>query len=719
MTRKIFLLFISYLFSFACCFADEGMWLPLFLKQLNEEAMIKRGLKIPIDEVYSINHSSLKDAVVLFGGGCTGEIISDKGLLLTNHHCGYSSIQAQSSVEHDYLTTGYWAMTPEQELSCPNLTVTFIISMEDVSDIVNKELNTSMTEPERDAKIKMISAELEKKAVEGTHYEAKVRSFFNGNQFFLFVTETFKDIRLVGAPPSSIGNFGGDTDNWIYPRHTGDFSIFRIYADKDNNPAPFSKDNVPFKPRYSFTISLDGVKEGDFTMVYGFPGKTQEYIPSYAIEMIQNSSDPDRVKIRDTRLKLMEDGMRVSDTVRIQYAAKRRSLSNAFKKWQGELKGLQRLNTIEKKKEFENNFSDWVKKNNKTQYASLLNDYKRTYEAYANYNKANNYYTEAVMGVEIISYAVNFVHLSELSKKENSDKEAIKTEAGKLKTNSAGFFKNYDARIDKKVFAQLLEMYYEDVDTALQPEAFKIVASKYKNNFNKYADELFSKLFMVSPDKVNKMLAGYNVKSEKKIEKDPAFILAKSFVSNQKEKITEPFIKLNEEINKLDRLYMAAQMEMLNEKKFYPDANLTLRITYGQVMGYDPQDAVHYTCSSTLEGVMEKEDSTNDEFIVPSKLKSLYAKKDYGQYGNAGTMPLAFIASNHTTGGNSGSPVINGKGELIGINFDRAWEGTMSDLQYDPDECRNISLDIRYALFIIDKFAECKRLIDEMSFAKR
>ncbi|MEP7169094.1 MAG: S46 family peptidase [Bacteroidota bacterium] len=715
MKYKLFFLFAYFILLIPQCRADEGMWLPVFLKQLNEDAMIKKGLKIPVDQIYSVNNSSMKDAVVLFGGGCTAEIISDKGLLLTNHHCGYSSIQAQSSVDHDYLTDGYWAMTQDRELPCPNLTVTFIIRIEDVSDSINKNLNVSMSEIERDSKIHDLCSNLEAKAIEGTHYDAKIKPFFNGNQFFLFLTETFKDIRLVGAPPSSIGNFGADTDNWMWPRHTGDFSMFRIYADKENKPAPYSKENIPFKPRWHFTISLKGIDKGDFTMVYGFPGRTQEYLPSYAIDIIEKTADPTKIKIRDARLKIMEDGMKVSDTVRIQYASKQRSLGNAFKKWQGEIKGLKRLDTIRKKKEFEKSFMDWVNNNNKTQYKNLLSEFEKTYSEFSNYNLANDYFTEGAMGIELISYTQNFQKLVELSQKEKPDEAEIKKEAEKLKTNSAGFFKNYDSRIDKNVFAKLLKMFHDDLDKSFYPDIFKMINEKYKNDFRKYADDMFSKTFMISKNKVDELLTNFSAKSAKKILKDPAYILMKSITDNQKQKVAGEFAELNETLNKLNRHYMAAQMEMQSEKKFYPDANLTMRITYGQVMDYVPRDAVHYNFYTTLEGVMEKEDASDVEFIVPKKLKELYEKKDYGQYGKNGSMPLAFIASNHTTGGNSGSPVINANGELIGTNFDRVWEGTMSDYQYDSDECRNIALDIRYTLFVVDKFAGCKRLVDEMT----
>lgn len=680
--------------------------------------MIQKGLKIPLEQIYSVNQSSMKDGVVLFGGGCTGEIISDKGLILTNHHCGFSSIQALSSVDHDYITDGYWAMTQEQELPCPNLTVTFIIRIDDVSDSINKNLNANMSEIERDTKIRELSMKLEMKAVEGTQYEAKIKPFFNGNQFFLFVTEVFKDIRLVGAPPSSIGNFGADTDNWMWPRHTGDFSMFRIYADKDNKPSPYSKENVPYKPRYHFTISLKGVQKDDFTMVYGFPGSTKEYLPSYAIDIVEKISDPAKIKIRDARLKIMADGMRVSDTVRIQYAAKRRTLENAFKKWKGEIKGLKRLQTAEKKKEFEKSFAEWITANNKTAYKNLLKDFERTYGDYSNLTLANDYYTEGILGIELIGYAQNFQKLVELSEKEKPDEAEIKKEVDKLKTNSTGFFKNYDVRIDKDVFATLLKMYHDDVDKSFHPSIFKMIEENYKNDFKRYGDDVFAKTFITNSKKVEELLANYSAKSSKKIIKDPAYILMKNLVDNQKQKVAGEFTELTEQLNKMNRLYMAAQMEMQHDKKFYPDANLTLRVAYGQVEDYVPRNAVHYNYYSTLTGVMEKEDASNNEFIVPKKLKELYEKKDYGRYGINNVLPVTFIASNHTTGGNSGSPVINANGELIGTNFDRVWEGTMSDYQYDPDECRNIAIDIRYTLFVVDKFAGCKRLVDEMTIVE-
>lgn len=710
------LLFSVCIIAFANSYAEEGMWLPIFLKQMNEQAMIKGGLKIPVEKIYSVNQSSLKDAVVLFGAGCTGEIISDKGLLLTNHHCGMSSIQSQSSVEHDYLTNGYWAMTPEEELYIPTLTVTFVIRVDDVSADINKELSDTMSEEDRENKIKSLSFLLESKATEGTHYTAKVKPYFNGNRFFLTVMETFKDIRLVGAPPNAIGDFGGDTDNWMYPRHTADFSVFRIYAGKDNKPAAYSKDNVPYTPRYHFTISLKGVKEGDFTMVYGFPGTTQEYLPSYAVDIIEKNIDPNRIKIRKARLSIMRSAMQASDTVRIQYADKERRLNNYYKKWQGELVGLKRLKTVARKKEFEKSFSDWSLKKNNLTHKNLLPEFEKAYSEFRRFSVAKDYYTEAVMGIEVISFAKNFISLAEMSVAKNADQKELTSAVEKLKTGSIGFFKNYDARIDKRVFAALLQLYVEDVDAALKSDVLKKVKSKYQNDFNRFANEVFEHSIFVSQEKLNLVLTNYTPQSVKKINEDPAYVLMKNFLDGQKN-VDSMYDALSFKLKKMNRIYMQAQMEMQPDKNFYPDANLTMRVTYGNVKGYEPRDGVEYKYFTTLDGLMEKEDSTEEDFVVPSKLKELYALKDYGPYGVSGTLPVNFIATNHTTGGNSGSPVINAYGELIGTNFDRAWEGVMSDLQYDPDQCRNISLDIRYTLFLIEKYAGCKRLIEEMTFA--
>jgi hypothetical protein len=699
--------------------ADEGMWLPILLQQLNANALQTAGLKIPIDSIYSINKSSLKDAVVLFGGGCTAEVISGKGLILTNHHCGYSQIQAHSSVEHDYLTDGYWAKSFDEELPCTGLSVTFIIKMEDVTDKIIPLLKNNMSPEERDASAETIGAGLVKKAIEGTHYDAKIRPFFNSNKYFLIVSETFNDIRMVGAPPSAIGKFGADADNWMWPRHTGDFSLFRIYADTNNQSAKYSKANVPYIPRYYFPISLSGVKENDFTMVYGFPGRTQEYLPSSSIELLQNANSPNRIKCREVRLKTMDETMRVNDTVRIQYASKYAGIENAYKKWQGELHGIKNLDVISKKKKFEKEFYQWATSDatRNTKYGKLILDFDSSYSAIKNYSLANDYINEAGYGVELISYAKAWKSLYEMSKTDTVSDEKIKKASQKLIDDSKGFFKNYCVQIDKKLFPQLMNLFAQNAISDLQPDIFKTVKANYKNDFTKYADYLYSKSFMVSQKAEEEFLKSYTKKKSKKLEADPAFQFMQSLSDEYSYKIKDKINPLQQKINNLQMQYMAAQMEYQPEKNFYPDANLTLRLAYGNIKPYFPRDGVEYKYYTTLAGVTEKYDSTNYDFNAPKKLLDLISKKDFGRYAENGEMHVCFIATNHTTGGNSGSPVLNSQGQLIGTNFDRVWEGTMSDLIYDKDQCRNITLDIRYTLFIIDKFANAQRLIDEMKIA--
>lgn len=695
--------------------ADEGMWLPFLLKQLNEEAMIKKGLKIPVSEIYSDTATSLKDAVVIFGGGCTGEVISSNGLVLTNHHCGYGAIQALSSVEKDYLTHGYWAMNQSDELPCSGLTVTFIVSIEEVTDAVLEGVKPEATEQERDKAIRSKSDLLIAEKIKNTHLSAFVRPFFNGNRYFLFVTEVFKDIRLAGAPPSSIGNFGGDTDNWMWPRHTGDFSLFRIYADKDNKPAAYSPGNVPYKPKKHFTISLKGVKEGDFTMVYGFPGRTQQYIPSFAIDLIEQHQNPARIHIRDVRLEIMEQGMKISDTVRIKYASKQKGLSNAYKKWKGELLGLRRLQTSEQKRQFENDFAKWVISSGKKEYAGLISALKEAYTNAQPLMMAADYYQEAAMGIEILSFSAGWMKWMEMSA---GDTASLRKELDIRKNASADFFKNYDVRIDQRMFAELLSMYYKNTRSDLMAPYLHSLHKKYSGNFSKMAAEVFSKSAFCSESKLNEVMTKSFKKIHNIVSADPAYQLASALAAHFKENVQLPSASLHERLNMLNRKYMAAQIEMQPDKNFYPDANFTLRVAYGQVQGYNPRDGVKYQYKTTVEGIMEKEDAKNDEFIVPSRLKGLYHQKDYGRYSINNTMPVAFTASNHTTGGNSGSPVLNAYGQLIGTNFDRVWEGTMSDLHFDPERCRNISVDIRYTLFIVEKFAGCRRLIEELTIAE-
>ncbi|NPA36803.1 MAG: S46 family peptidase [Chlorobi bacterium] len=695
---------------------DEGMWIPLLLKKYNIEQMQKKGFKLTAEDIYSINKASLKDAVMIFGGGCTGELISDQGLLITNYHCGYRQIQQHSSVEHDYLTNGFWAMSKEEELPNPGLTVTFLKRMEDVTDRVLKGVTDTTPEKEREAIIRKNIKEITKEATAGNNYQAIVKPFFYGNQYFLFINEIFKDVRLVGAPPSAIGKFGGDTDNWMWPRHTGDFSVFRIYADKNNKPAEYSKDNVPYKPVKHFTISLKEVKEGDFTMVFGYPGSTYEYVPSYHIKMLTDYINPKLIDVRTKKLDIMNNYQEKDPKVRIQYAAKNASVSNSWKRWIGENKGLAKLNAIEKKQEFEKSFIQWCKENpeRNKKYGSLLEQYKDVYSKYAEYRLAY-YYTSELMfrnGIELAMLAGSFKPLT--ASEETPDENLIKA----LKNKTRKFFKDYYQPLDKDMTSMLLKMYKQNVPEKFLPDIYSYIDKHFKGDIDKYTDYLFKKSIFTNESKVNELLNNTGKKTPKQIEKDPAFKLYNSFIENYKTKISPELKKLTLKLNELNRKYMAAQMEFEKDKVFYPDANFTLRVAYGNVKGYDPRDAVHYKFRTTLKGIIEKDNPEIYDYNVPQKLKELYKNKDYGQYETDGTVPVCFVATNHTTGGNSGSPVLNDEGQLIGINFDRAWEGVMSDLMFNPEQCRNISLDMHYMLFLIDKFAGAGYLLDEMTIVK-
>ncbi|MEO6903091.1 MAG: S46 family peptidase [Bacteroidia bacterium] len=699
--------------------ADEGMWIPLLLKQLNESDMKENGLRLSAEDIYSINKSCLKDGIVQFNGGCTAEVISEKGLILTNHHCGFSQIQSHSTVENDLLKKGFWAMNQSEELINPGATAMFVIRMEDVTSKVLGTISDTLNDAEREKQINVNILALQQEAVKGSTYEAFIRPFYYGNEYYLFITETFKDVRLVGAPPSSIGKFGGDIDNYSWPRQTGDFSIFRIYANKDNKPAEYATDNVPYHPKYVIPITLKGIEENDFAMVYGFPARTKEYLTSYAVDMIMNQSDPDIVKIRAARLSIMDAQMKTNDLIHLQYIDKYSRLSNYYKKWTGEIRGLKKLDAVNKKQAFEKEFLTKANMLPETakKYGNVINDLEKKYIAIKPLNKQRDYYVEALLGIEAISYSLTFKETLELINN-NGDTAVIHKNIDKLKKNASVFFKNYDPNTDKKVAVALLKLYYNDIEKINQPDIFKEIEKKYNGDFDKYVDHIFNKSLFVSLDKVNEVLSNLQ-KKHKKIEKDPIY---KIMLSCNKKYITDvspTYTKLDNEITKLSKIYMRGMREVLTVKKYYPDANSTLRLSYGKVLGYTPRDAVKYNYYTTIEGVMEKEDSLSDEFIVPQKLKALYLKKDYGQYADKnGELRIAFIATLHTTGGNSGSPVLNADGQLVGTNFDRNWEGTMSDVMYDPDRVRNISVDIRYTLFIVDKFAGAGYLLNEMNIIK-
>ena len=716
MIKKSYTLCFLLVFSFSAILkAGEGMWLPLLLKQLNEPDLKKNGLKLSVEDIYNINRSCLKDAIVQFNGGCTAEVISDKGLILTNHHCGYGQIQAHSTVQNDLLTNGFWAMSQAEELPNSGVTATFIIRMEDVTSKVLAGISQDLNEEAREQKIKTAIESIQKEAVEGTGYDAFVRPFFYGNEYYLFITETFRDVRLVGAPPSSIGKFADYTDNWVWPRHTGDFSIFRIYANKDNKPAEYSKDNVPYKPRYVLPITLKGVEKDDFTMVYGFPGRTTEYLTSYGVDVIMNQSDPDKVKIREMRSDIMYRQMQKSDQVRIQYAAKYQSLANYYKKWLGEMTGLKKANAIEQKKAFEKEFLAKVHETEEltSLYGKLFPEFEQKYTLFKALSKQRDFHAEAISGIESISYTNGYYEVIEgLNNGKSTDE--LQKNIDRLKVGAPAFFKNYNMETDQIIAAKLLELYYKNIPKEQQPSIFRTIEKDFQGDFERYVKTIYDKSFFTSLDKVNGLL-GRIGKNYKKAKKDPVYQLMRSCYTHYNENVRPQFIAAEYEINTLNRQYMKGMRELMTSKKYYPDANSTLRLTYGKVEGYHPRDAVYYDYYTTINGLMEKENPSSTEFMIHPKLKQLYEKKDYGRYADKnGELRIAFCASNHTTGGNSGSPVLNASGELIGTNFDRDWEGTMSDVLYDPNQVRNISVDIRYTLFVIDKFAGAGYLLNEM-----
>jgi len=692
------------------------MWIPLLIEKYNIKIMQEKGFRLSAEDIYSVNKACMKDAVVIFGGGCTGEVISPEGLLITNHHCGYGQIQRHSTLEHDYLTNGFWAMNRSEELPNPGLTVTFLRRMEDVTAKVLEGVVENLTEEIRDSIINSNISMIEKKAVEGTEYRATVKPFFMGNQYFLFVNETFKDIRLVGAPPSSIGKFGGETDNWIWPRHTGDFSLFRIYAGKDNKPAAYSKDNVPYKPPYYFPVSLKGVKEGDFTMVFGYPGTTYEYVPSFHIDMIKNYINPKMIEIRTVEIEIMESAMASDPLIRIQYSAKKSGLANSWKKWQGENQGLERMNVIKSKQDYEERFTSWVNQDEqrKLKYGNILPGYREIYEQYRKYLFVNNYTAEVINGAEAIAFSRNAGLLENLIRT-NSGEEQIKAAKERLLAAGKSFFKDYNQATDMKLFVAVMEMYSKNMEPEWQAPVFKEIREYCKGDFSALAKKIYSRSPFTDEARFNSFITGFSKKSLKVLEKDVFYRLGNGFVEFLSFKVRDELIGLGNELKRLNRIYMAAQMEFEKEKIFYPDANSTLRVAYGQVKGYFPRDAVYYTHSTTVRGIMEKDNPQIYDYNVPEKLKVLYRNKDFGRYARDGEVPVCFVANNHTTGGNSGSPVINAEGHLIGVNFDRAWEGVASDMAFNPEQSRNISLDIRYALFIIDKFAGAGYLLNEMT----
>ena len=716
--------------------ADEGMWLPMFIKRLNYKDMKRMGLQLTPEEIYDVNNSSLKDAIVRLGGGfCTGEIISPEGLMLTNHHCGFGVIQENSTVEHDYLTDGFWAMKREEELPA-GFSVFFLQRMDDVSDVINGKLDNSMDESTRKKTIRTVSDSIEKAIEEsGEYIDASVKSFYKGNEFYVFTYLEYPDVRLVGAPPSSVGKFGGDTDNWMWPRHTGDFTMFRVYANENNEPSEYSEDNKAYNPKHFLPISLEGVKQDDFTMIFGYPGSTDRFLTSHGIELATEKDQPARVKIRREKLDLYEEGMAKSDAIRIQYASKYASVSNYWKYFIGQTAGLKRLKVYEKKQGIENDFSNWVNKDNsrKDKYGEVMGLYTDAYKVLNDVQLAETYLFEAVFGTEIIRFGIGYARLKGMmqgiesleSKKDKTEEEnkelegmksGLKTTIDGLKAAAEDHFKDYNRDIDQNIFAAMFKFYNEDILTKFQPSDFVEIMSKYGTDYSKMADKVFSKSFLTNKEATIEFL---NAPSVKGLSNDAGVILSDIFFQFYIGEINEMLKPGNDKKAKADRLFVAGLKEMNPNKSIADDANSTMRMTYGKVGDYYPKDAVHYDFVTTADGILEKEDPTSSEFKVPGKLKTLIQDKDYGQYANKdGELTVCFLSSNDITGGNSGSPVINAKGHLIGTAFDGNWEAMSGDIAFEPELQRTISVDIRYTLFIIDKYAGASHLIDEMKLVK-
>jgi len=698
--------------------ADEGMWIPTMIDDEIYDEMRALGLNLTAEEIYSVNNSSLKDAIVIFGRGCTGEIISDQGLLITNHHCGYGQIQSHSTVEHDYLKDGFWASNLEEELPNPGLTAKFLVRIQDVSDKILNEINAEMTEEDRNKKIEEVIASLTTEATEGTHYDALVRSFFEGNEHYLFVYETFTDVRFVGAPPSSIGKFGADTDNWMWPRHTGDFSIFRVYTAPDGTPADYSEGNVPLKPNHFLPISPNGFKKGDFAMILGYPGSTQRYLTSYGVDIAINKFNPTIVDIRDKKLKIMRKKMDADDATRIKYATKYARTSNYWKYFIGQTKGLKRLKVYDKKKLQEEEFRSWINENSTRQeiYGETLNDIRDAYETIGGYTVSKVYFSEAIIrGPEILTAARMFNPLYDELTADKQDKDKIDEMIQKSKEQIGDFYKDYDAEIDRNLFAAMMQMYHENVPLDQQPAYLLETEEKYKDDFSAFADDVFEKSFLSSKEGVMNFLQKPKAKT---LEKDPAWFAYTEFL-NYYTKLKTNTTDAESLLNKGNRKYVAGLREMYPDNDFYPDANFTMRLTYGTVQDYKGADAVYYNYFTTLKGVMEKEDPDNWEFVVSDKLKELYKDKDFGPYGEDGVMKVCFLTDHDITGGNSGSPVINKNGELIGLAFDGNWEAMSGDIAFEPEVQRTINVDIRYVLFIIDKYAGAQNIIDEITLVPK
>jgi len=704
--------------SFADNPPDEGMWLPLLLNRLNYGDMQKMGLHLTAEELYSINHSSLKDAIVGLsanGGGqgffCTAEVVSDQGLIFTNHHCGFNAVENHSTTEHDYLTNGFWAMNKSEELPNERMCASFLVRVENETDSIIPFLSDTLKEADRLAKVRNISNRIRKKAEEDGKYDAVVQPFYSGNEYYLFVYKTYRDIRLVGAPPSSIGKFGGDTDNWMWPRHTGDFTVFRIYADSTGNPAKYSKNNVPLKPAYHLPVSLKGIRKNDFAMIWGYPARTSRYLTSYGIEFNLTVQYPTLISIFGKNLEVMKERMDVDKAVKIAYAGNYAGIANTWKNYIGQIKMLKRNHVEDKKREIETTFTAWCSKDPARQkkYGHVLDDLKQAYMALAKVAGPMFYANSGASGLDIVQIAGRASAIEEAYAKK--DKAALAKAIEAYRSTVPSMFKDKDPAIEKNKLAGILKLYSQNVSAAEQPSIFAEITREYGTDFNAYAYNVYTTSIFASAESLNKFL---DKPKRKTLEQDPAWKLSKS-VNETAAKYVNAMTTLRNNVATGNRMFVAGLREMEPDKKFYPDANSTMRLSYGKVLDYYPADAVHYDYFTTLYGVMQKEDPDNEEFIVEKKLKDLYQQKDYGKYGQNGEMIVCFLTTNDITGGNSGSPVINGDGQLIGLAFDGNWEAMSGDISFEPDLQRTINVDIRYVLFIIDKFAGATNLINELT----
>ncbi|MEI7595990.1 MAG: S46 family peptidase [Bacteroidota bacterium] len=733
MKRLFYLFFVLLMSGSLTTKADDGMWLPNLIGKLNYSDMQRLGCKLTPEQIYDINHSSVKDAIFQLmtspkgqeGGFCTGEIISEKGLMITNHHCGYSSIAALSSVAHDYLTDGFWAKSQAEELPVEGLAVSRVVRIDDVTARVTKDVTADMDEKTRNATIKKTFKDIEDEACKGTHYNAKVKEMLAGNEYYLFVYEVFTDVRLTGTPPQSIGKFGGDTDNWMWPRHTGDFSMFRIYMGKDGKPANYSKDNVPYAPMHVLPISIKGLKENDFAMIMGFPGSTEKYITSYGMDYKMNVFNPVVVKLFGQKLDIMKEAMNSDDNMRIAYSDTYASIANTWKNFKGEARNLQQTTVIAERKKMEDEFAAWVNADpkRKAEYGNVLPSYEADYKELAPAAKLMIYASLGLLqSSSMVMTTQQFMQLKKLLEDAKGNKTMIENNVKSLKEQVDEFFKEYFVSVDKKQFAAALTMYYKDIDAKDRVKYFDdVIVKKYKagcpyESINKFVEDVYARSIFTDKARMIKFLDKPTLKL---IQADPMMDFSINVMTDLQTSSQPAYMKANKNMDRNERLLIKGLREMNASKSYSPDANSTLRLSYGSIKSYEPFDGAYYKWQTYLDGVIAKMDNSNPEFKVPAKLVDLYNKKDFGQYtDHTGKVPLAFLTNNDITGGNSGSPVLNSNGELIGLAYDGNWEWLTSNLQYNPDLQRTICVDSRYVLFIIDKFAGAKNLIDEMKIIK-